>query len=103
MIEATNNINFISQENINFCDDSIGGYHRLWKKVILQNYIDAVTQSRGRREIRYKMRAIKWFQNSDGDFEVVCSLAGLNSDYVRENIQMALKHKYWRNKKNHLL
>ena len=58
----------------------------LWRAVISQAIIDAVSNSRKKKNILYKKRAITWIDAADNNFRDVCDLANLDYDEVRKRI-----------------
>lgn len=63
--------------------DSTKGEEALWKAVIAQAMLDALTNNRKPEFIQYKHEAMHWLTGGSKDFFEVCERAGLDPDYVR--------------------
>jgi len=71
--------------------EEISGEESLWKAVITQALMDAGSNS-AKREARVdRARAISWLSGRSCDFLTVCSIAGLEPEYVIERAGQALK------------
>jgi len=62
----------------------------LWKAVILQAMMDALSQSRNTEQQYHKQAAIQWLTGGSKDFYLVCSLADRDPSDVRRNAKKAL-------------
>lgn len=74
------------------CDEAEeAGEQALWKAVITQALMDAGSESK-KPEMKYeRAQAISWLSGLSPDFYAVCSLAGMDPDYVRQKAQEAIK------------
>lgn len=59
------------------------GEEALWKAVIAQAMVDALSSNRKQEFIQYKNEAIRWLTTNSKDFLDVCERAGLDANYVR--------------------
>ncbi len=71
--------------------DEIPGERALWRAVIVQQLMDASSNSQKREMKLIKAQAISWLSGTSDDFFEVCTLADLSPDYVREKARFALK------------
>lgn len=62
----------------------------LWRSVISQALSDATTNSRKADMRYYRQKAIEWLLGSDDDFIMVCNLAELEPEYVRQKALAAI-------------
>lgn len=74
----------------------------LWKAVITQMLLDALSEAKSSEAIYHKSEAIKWLRGNSADFIMVCALACLDADYVKRKAKQALnKNVKWRAKPGH--
>lgn len=72
---------------------AVRGEIAMWRAVITQALMDATSQS-SKVEIQYEGRkAAVWLEGRNNDFHVVCRLAQMEPDYVRERSARALKNR----------
>lgn len=62
----------------------------LWRAVIAQALMDALSKSRKMEARRSRMDALAWLLDNGSDFEAVCDHAGLDPSYVRGRARVAL-------------
>ena len=72
-------------------DCTIFGEQALWRAVITQALMDAGSKSVKREAKVHRAQAIAWFSKRNPDFQLVCTLAGLEVDYVFERAQKAIR------------
>lgn len=80
-------------EGVKSCslEDGARGERGLWRGVITQALMDAGSES-SKREAKFdRAQAVAWLSGATKDFHMVCSLAGLDSDYVRRKAKEAIK------------
>ena len=66
------------------CDDpQTQGWQALWRAVICQQIMDAKNISQKPEKQLLKKQAMEWLFYNEGDFTMVCDLAGWHPDYVR--------------------
>lgn len=90
------NTNSALPKNISYTHESTGGSFAdhepgLWRAVITQALMDAVTNSRKSDARRIRTDALSWLLSQSDDFAAVCDNAGLDPDYVRSRAQQALQ------------
>ena len=68
------------------CSDESISMKRLWQKVIYQAFVDAVSNSRKKKEQIRKMIAREWLLNADDTFYDVCMRAGLEPLLIKRNV-----------------
>ena len=74
----------------NIGHDPVRGEKAMWKAVITQALMDALSRS-GKAEDQYqKHEALRWLNSNSKDFKTVCFLAGEEPDYIRARIKKAL-------------
>ena len=61
---------------------------QLWMAVILQACRDAEFNSTANNAQLFKENAISWLTNDSADFRQVCSLAGVDSDFIRDRARV---------------
>ncbi len=66
----------------------ITGVQKLWRAVIAQAFIDALSNSNKALLKREKARAIKWLLGKSEDFYTTCSLADMDADYVQHKAEI---------------
>lgn len=60
---------------------------RLWQAVIYQACVDALSnksESENSEKVRARREADSWIRGAGRDFREVCSLAGLDPDFISE-------------------
>jgi len=72
-------------------DCTILGEEALWRAVIMQALSDAGSQSAKRETKFHRAQATAWFSKRNPDFQLVCSLAGLEANYVFERAHKAIR------------
>jgi hypothetical protein len=70
--------------------NAVQGESAIWVAVITQAMMDALTRSRNPEIIYFKNEAIHWLTGNSKDFVLVCLLAGMDPDYVRQKAKKAL-------------
>lgn len=68
------------------------GEGALWKAVIMQAIVDAVSNNKDRKYKSIRLKAIAWLTSEDEDFERVCRWADLDPVYVRRKALKAIKN-----------
>lgn len=68
------------------------GHRALWRAVITQALMDAGSNSNKVEYRKEKARAIAWLNGDTEDFLEVCSMAGLDPDYVKRKAYEAIKN-----------
>ncbi|MEZ5691351.1 MAG: hypothetical protein R3D71_06780 [Rickettsiales bacterium] len=69
----------------------------LWKAVITQALMDALSRCKKMESQYNKHEAIRWLTENNKDFIDVCLSAGLNPNYVRKKAKIAIySNKRWR-------
>lgn len=63
----------------------------VWRAVIMQALSDAGNRSHKQENLKARREAIEWLTGFSEDFMLVCQLAGLEPDYVRERAQKAME------------
>lgn len=66
------------------------GDEALWRAVILQAMLDAVTRSRKPEAEHTRGQARKWLASRSRDFALVCDLGGMEPSYVRRMAKKVL-------------
>ena len=85
----------IEQEQITL--DELESYERLWLCVIIQQIMDAKSTSNKSHKKSERLEALDWLKYSNEDFNIVCSNAGKDPQYMRERINEAKKSNFaWR-------
>lgn len=76
----------------------VRGEVALWRAVIVQALMDAASAS-GKQEMQQsKQEAIRWLLRGGEDFSIVCEMAEMNPERVREQAVRALENGcVWRN------
>ena len=64
----------------------------MWRAVITQALMDAASRSQKKSEITYKMKALLWLLQDDGDFYEVCHYADFDPVAIRIIIREVLKN-----------
>ncbi len=77
---------FTPQSTDHFADHEPG----LWRAVITQALLDAVTRSQKSDARRTRETARNWLLSETRDFEIVCDNAGFDPGYVRRRAREAL-------------
>lgn len=72
-------------------DCSVMGEQGLWRAVIMQALTDAGSQSKKMEAKFHRAQAIAWFSKRNPDFQLVCSLAGMEMEYVFERAHAAIR------------
>ena len=72
-------------------DCTIFGEQALWRGVIMQALTDAGSKSKKAEAKFHRAQAIAWFSKRNPDFQLVCSLAGMEADYVFEKAHKAIR------------
>lgn len=62
----------------------------MWRAVILQAMVDAVSKSSKPETVRARKAALTWLAGDSDDFVQVCEQAGWHADYVRKRVYEAL-------------
>lgn len=57
---------------------------RMWQAVVYRAAVDAVCPSTGDDGERNRRDADTWFRRAGKDFRMVCSLAGLDPDFIHD-------------------
>lgn len=70
--------------------DTARGETSLWVAVITQAMMDALSRSRHPEQQHHKQAALNWLTGNSKDFFLVCSLAGMDPDYVRRKAKKSL-------------
>lgn len=70
--------------------NAVRGEQALWRAVILQALVDAVSQSAKDDTMRLRQEARRWLLLKGDDFDQVCHLAGYAPDYIRRQVRLAL-------------
>lgn len=70
--------------------DSVRAERAMWVAVITQAMMDALSKSAKPEEQFNKFEATRWLTGNSIQFRNVCSLAGLDPDYVRVRAKKAL-------------
>lgn len=74
------------------------GIRALWRSVITQALMDAASNSHKKSEKANKIRAIRWLEGGDEEFNAVCHMADLDPNYVKIKAAEALARGCkWRN------
>lgn len=81
---------FFSHYEVNSTLDKIQKYDFLWKSVLSQAVIDAVSNCKKTESIVEKHRAIAWLSDLNQDFIDVCRLANYDPKYVQRKVQPTL-------------
>ncbi len=68
------------------------GVRALWRGVITQALMDAGSNSAKAEHRKEKLKAIAWLTGDCESFELVCSMAGLEPDYVKKKALAAMKN-----------
>lgn len=77
------------------------GEQALWRAVITQALMDAGSQSTKREARFHRAQATAWLSRRNPDFVMVCTLAGLDVDYVHGKASKAIREGcLWRQKPN---
>lgn len=80
-------------------DYYVTGEQALWRAVITQALMDAGSTSTRLEAKVARAQAIAWFTRRNRDLQTVCSLAGLDVEYVLGKAKEALKRRCeWRKK-----
>ncbi|MET0155217.1 MAG: hypothetical protein ABW189_03820 [Rickettsiales bacterium] len=61
-------------------------HRRLWQKVLLQAYMDAISRVRSSERLAAGIHARAWLTSRDPDFLQVCAMAGLEHAEVRRKM-----------------
>jgi hypothetical protein len=72
-------------------DDGFNGEKALWRAIITQALMDAGSEPSKKEMIYERAQAMAWLSGWSKDFLTVCSLAGLEPEYVRQKAQEAIK------------
>ncbi len=59
---------------------------KVWRGVIKQALVDALSQSKRQRSQTIKKRAIEWISEGGDDFITICEFANLNYQSVQNNL-----------------
>ena len=70
-------------------DASVLPMVKMWRSVIGQSVIDAVSKSRKSRSTLHRRRGAQWICEGGEDFDTVCHMGGMDPAYVREKILQA--------------
>jgi hypothetical protein len=74
------------QEIINtdllYNEGEIGGEVALWRAVIIQSLADLKLPTTNKKYRSWLRQAIKWFNDADSDFYMVCELANIQAHSV---------------------
>lgn len=70
--------------------NSVLGETSLWRAVITQAMMDALSRAGNAEAAHHKHEAINWLTGNGRDFVMVCLFAGLDPDYVRRKAKRAL-------------
>jgi hypothetical protein len=75
-----------------YCDkyNPVRGECGLWMAVVTQAMMDALSRSTHPEQRYHKQTAIQWLTGNSKDFYLVCSLAGVDPDYVRRRAKKAM-------------
>ncbi len=68
----------------------VRGETALWVAVITQAMMDALSKANNSEARYHKDEAIRWLSDNSKDFVYVCTLAGLDPNYVRRKAKKAL-------------
>ena len=81
---------FFHHYEVNGTSDEIQKYHLLWKSVISQAFIDAVSNCKKTENLVAKSKAISWLSKKNQDFRDTCILANYDPMYVYNKIKPTL-------------
>lgn len=77
--------------------DPVRSEKALWKAVITQSMMDALSRSSKPEEQFHKHEAIRWLTTNQKDFITVCHLAGEDPEYIRKQALQAMRApRLWR-------
>ncbi len=65
-----------------FNDERVEGEVALWRAVVIQNLDDLKLPQTNKKYRSWLRQAIKWFEDADADFYMVCELASLPAHQV---------------------
>ena len=71
-------------------ENPVPSEQKLFRAIITLALEDVLSNSQGRHESVVKAEAHDWFMSDSEDYKNVCSIAGLDSDWVRERYVKAL-------------
>jgi hypothetical protein len=79
--------------------DTLSGERGLWRAVIAQAVLDATNHTNDKKLKLERVRALSWLSGLSPDFEIVCAMAGLDTQYVIQRSAKAIKYAHhWRRK-----
>ena len=71
-------------------ENPVPSEQKLFRAILTLALEDVLSNSQGRHESVVKAEAHDWFMSDSEDYKNVCSIAGLDSDWVRERYVKAL-------------
>jgi len=71
-------------------ENPVPSEQKLFRAILTLALEDVLSNSQGRHESVVKAEAHDWFMSDSEDYKNVCSIAGLESDWVRERYVKAL-------------
>ena len=71
-------------------ENPVPSEQKLFRAIITLALEDVLSNSQGRHESVVKAEAHDWFMSDSEDYKNVCSIAGLDPDWVRERYNKAL-------------
>ena len=83
---------FFNHYEVNSTANEVQKYHLLWKSVISQAMIDAISNGKKTESLVEKRKAISWLSGLTQDFMDTCELAGYDPIYVQNKIHPILSN-----------